>query len=477
MMDWLSEHWLSLACVAVYLGILVRHAVVAYRHVNSLEDYIVAGRSLGGWVIAFSFYATFMSTNTFIGAAGKSWKYGLVWCASGVVFVGLCGVSWLVVAPRFVPLTRSYQSLTVADFLGHRYCSPLVRRCAAVIVVLASVIYLVAIFKGASIALETALSIPYFWSVILVFAVVTSYTLVGGFESVVLTDALQGLLMLLGAVGLLTALVIAGGGPSPIIETVRQQDPLLVSWPGPTSLWTVFGISLAVGIKFLVEPRQLSRFYGLRDSNAARLAACVAPVIVLITYFCLLPLGALAHAVIPQGAIESTDHVVPYLLERTQLFGPLMSSLFLVVLLSAAMSSIDSVLLVTASSIEHDLISPNAGDLQAVNRTRCWVVAVSAATTIAAVNPRVDDIVTVTSLSGSLYGACFLGPLVLGLYWRRPDARAAFCSMACGALTVGGWYVARKLEHVSMLEIYPGLLVGLGVYCGIGCCIRQRTAT
>lgn len=473
-MTWLTEHWLQLALVIVYLMILAHHARVGQQRVRTLDDYLVAGRGLGGWLIALSFYATFMSTNTFIGAAGKSWEVGLVWCIGGVVLVACCCASWVFVAPRFVPLTKQYGSLTVADFLGHRYKSMRLRQTSAAIVVFASIVYLVAIYRGSALALEGLLQVPYLWAVMLIFVVVTAYTLAGGFESVVLTDALQGILMVVGAVAMIAAVLYQGGGLLPILENLRSQDPKLVSWQGNMAWSTIIALSLAVGIKYLVEPRQLSRFYGLKDASAVRVGAIVAPLLILVTYISLLPIGALARAVIPSGAITSTDEVVPHLLGTANVFGPLLSTMFLLVLLSAAMSSIDSVLLVAAASIDHDLISPDGTGDAAVNRTRIWVVVVSLASMLAALTPLADDIVKLTAFSGSLYGACFFPALVIGLYWRKPGENAAVASVIIGSAVVMAWFVAinydwgKDYAWTKIHEVWVGLGVGIGVYVVVG---------
>ena len=464
-MEWISEHGLTLTLITAYLLLLVYHAWRGQRKVSTLSDYLVAGRNLGGWLVALSFYATFMSTNTFIGAAGKSYDVGLVWCIGIVVYGGLCIVSWFVVAPRFVPLTREYGSLTVADFLGYRYESLLMRRVAAAIIVVASIIYLVAIYKGSALALTGVLSMEYELAVAAIFVVVTAYTLAGGFQSVVLTDAVQGTLMVVGAVGMAVALLYRGGGLGPMLDAMRAEDPALVSWSGNMPILTILGLSLAVGIKFVVEPRQLSRFYGLRNRKALRQAAWIAPLLIIGTYACLLPAGALAHAVLPSG-ISDSDEVIPALLGRAQLFGPLLSSIFLLVLLSAAMSSLDSVLLVAASAIDHDLIAPHRsdGDPDGVRGTRGWVVVVSLVSAGVAASPFASGIMELTSLSGSLYGACFLPALVVGLFLRRARVRAALWSSICGLVTVVAWFIAKKQGYVSLHEVYVGLVVGMGVY-------------
>ena len=451
-MNWVQDHWLQLTFIGGYLLILV-----------------------GGWAIALSFYATFMSTNTFIGAAGKSWDVGLIWCLGGVVYVACRCASWFLVAPRFVPRTREYGSLTVADFLGYRYGSLALRRTAAVIVLFSSVIYLVAIYRGSALALQELLSLPHLWAMIAIFVVVTAYTVAGGFESVVLTDALQGSLMVVGAGGMAAAVIWQGGGLVAILDELHRQDSGLVSWQGHMPLGTIMALSLAVGIKFLVDPRQLPRFYGLKDRASLRRASLVAPLVIVVTYVCLLPIGALAHALLPKQAITSSDQVVPYLLSSSNLFGPVIGSLFLLVLLSAAMSSIDSVLLVAASTIDHDLIAPGTTDRNAVRRTRIWVIVVSLASMLVAVSPITRDIMTVTALSGSLYGACFLPALVLSLFWRRTSATAALASVVCGAVAVVAWFIARQAGWTELHEVYPGLVVGLSVYVALGMMRPEKT--
>ena len=468
-MNWIDKHWLHLILIGLYLIVLVRHALHGKRNVSSIADYLVAGRRMGGVVIALSFYATFMSTNTFIGAAGKSWTYGLSWCVGGVVLTALAAISWFVVAPRFVPLTKKYQSLTVADFAGFHYDSQSVRRIAAMIVAFASLLYLVAIYRGASIALERFLDVPYVWCVILVLIIVTGYTLMGGFESVVLTDAIQGVLMLIGAVALVLALLNTAGGFEGVKTTLLNRDPKLLSWTDSAGLAAAMSYALAVGVKYLVEPRQLSRMYGLRDAKAMRTASIIAPVAILVTYLCLLPLGAIALSVLDPASITNTagkvdtDQIVPALLSDSNVLGTVVGTLFLLVLISAAMSSIDSVLLVAAAAIDRDLLNSNRPDNapNAVARTRIWVVIVSVAAAVTALQPFASDIVSVTKFSGSLYGACFVPVIILGLFQKRRSAKAAKLSMILGGSTVITAFTLNNTGVTSLSEVYPGMIVGV----------------
>ena len=459
--------WFRLVLIVAYLLLLVYHGREGSRKTHSLSDYLVAGRSLGGVIIAFSFYATFVSTNSFIGQAGESWEAGLAWWLKVGIYGPLCWLSWLLVAPRFYRRSREYASLTVADFLGTRYRSLAVRRITAVVIVLASGLYLVAIYKGSSVALSQFLGLSYGVSAVAVFAVVTTYTLLGGFRSVVLTDSLQGMLMIVGAVLILFAVLSKGGGLGPMIEQLEAIDPRLVSWDGPTPLLMILGIGLAGGLKLLVDPRQISRIYGLKDERALKTARIVAPILITVTYACLLPVGALARTIVPPEMAAKitadTDQLTPYLLGQAEILGPVASSFFLLVLLAAAMSSLDSVLLVAASAITRDLQLLADDDPRAIGRMRAFVVAVSLAAMVVALNP-FADIVEITAFSGSLYAACFLSTLVLGLYWNRPTAPAAIAAMLAGGLVVIAWWLAKRAGWTDIHEVYVGLVVSTVVY-------------
>ena len=147
---------------------------------------------MGGVVIGLSFYATFVSSVTFVGHAGRSYAFGLSWwliCV--VVFTSMVLVSWFVIAPPFTRRARELGALTVPDFLGFQYESLLLRRLAGGVVVIASLAYMVAVYEGATRLLGVLLDLDPAMVTTIIFGVVTAYTLSGGFHSVVASDAVQ----------------------------------------------------------------------------------------------------------------------------------------------------------------------------------------------------------------------------------------------------------------------------------------------
>ena len=252
---------------------------------------------------------------------------------------------------------------------------------------------------------------------------------------------------------------------------MKTQDPALVSWQGKMPFLSIFGLSLAGGMKLLVDPRQISRIYGLENEKALGVARIWSPLLMLVTYACLLPIGVFAHALVPAEAIQDSDHVMPYLLGTAEVLGPVLSSFFLLVLLSAAMSSLDSVLLVAGSSVGRDLlIVDEESDAKTLTRTRFWVVVLSLVSMLFALNP-FGDIVSITAFSGSL-AACFLPSLIVGLFWSRGTKMGSLVSVVLGAITVVGGHYANRTGWWDLHEVYVGTALALVVYVGVSLATR-----
>lgn len=488
-MRWVEVHWLQLAFLGAYLAMIAFHGWRGKRESRSLDDYLIGGRRLGGVLIALSFYATFVSSVTFVGHAGRSFTRGPAWwviCI--VVFTTMVLISWLVVAPPFVKQSRRYGALTIPDFLGARYESPRLRRLAALVVVVASLAYMVAVYEGAVRVLGSLLDLDATFITLAVFVVVTAYTFAGGFHSVVATDAVQGLCLFSGAVLLPLAMITRKGGLVPLLDAVRDAEPTALEWTGEMPLFAMIGLALGVGLKFVVEPRQLSRFYGLASDEQLRRGRWIAPALLFVTYLAVLPVGFLAHGFVgsseafrdASGRVD-TDLVIPWLLgSEGNLLGPIAGAFLLTTLCAAAMSSLDSVLLVAASSVDHDLIAPGRDPKQAMHMTRRWVLLLSA--TAAGLSLGLDQgIVEMSSFSGSMYAACFLPALVVGLFWRRGTSAGATISLSLGFAVTLFWFCLKKKIAGGVFqawhEVYVGLAVSLTAYVLVSRATFRETPT
>ena len=463
-LDNLREFWLVHVMLVLYTVLLAYHAYAGQQQTKGLADYYVGGRGMGGIALGLSFFATYSSTNSFIGFSGQAHGWGAPWLLLVPFVVGFSFFAWAVVAPRLRVFTRSLDSLTVPDFIGFRFESTAARFLAAIIVLFASLFYMTAVFKGIGNLLETFMDIPYKLSIALVFMVVMLYTAVGGFISVVKTDAVQGIVMSLAAVLLFAGTVDAAGGLG-AIELIRQapETSHLFTWGGGVAVPTLFGVLVAGTIKFAVEPRQLSRFYALEGAQATRTGMLVSTLTFTAVYSLIVPVGLYARRIIP-GSVEDTDLIVPTLLATEGVFSSLGAAFLVVAMVAAAMSSLDSVLLVMASTAERDIVGllrPPGSDAAALRATRLYVAIFALVTAVIALNPP-GGIVTLTALSGSLYGACFLPAIVLGLYWRRGTGAAVICSYVAGLAPLFLWQYTPWAG--SLHQVFPALVFSMGTY-------------
>jgi len=447
----------------------VVHARAGLRVGKTASGFLVGERSMSGAVVGVSFYATFASTNSYIGHAGKAYEYGLPWLTMAVLLVVFAWLSWRLVAPRMRRFTAAWGSLTVPDFLAVRFASEHVRLAAGVVIAFASVLYLVAVFKGAGNLLQVFLGIPYRTAVLATLVLIVAYTSVGGFLSVVRTDVVQGVLMLIGSVVLFVFITQAAGGVTAIkdVATTAETAPLF-ELNASIPFIVLLGIAFAGSLKLLVDPRQVTRFYGLRDESSVRVGIWVAVGGILVIQFCLFPIGLYAHLLL--DGVTDTDLVVPTLVGSKEVFPTLVSDFLVIAILAAAMSSLDSVLLVAASVTARDIVGSRRGSRdhsRIVLWTRIGVVAFALLSALVALDPP-GGIVELTIFSGSLFAVCFVPTILLGLHWRRGNAAAALAAFGIGVGVLFGWLAAGLSDIVH--EVFPALLASTTAYMVISVC-------
>ncbi len=460
----LQRYWPVHLLLAAYTLVLAWHAWSGSRRTRGIGDYYVGGRTMGGVALGLSFFATYSSTNSFVGFAGQAYAWGVAWTLLAPMAVLMSFVAWRWVAPRLRRFTVELGSLTVPDFIGFRFHSTPARVLAAAIVLFASLFYMTAVFKGIGNLVEVFLQVPYEAAILLVFLVVMAYTMAGGFISVVKTDAVQGLVMVVAAAVLFAGTVRAAGGLGALAALqARPATRWLFDLDGALPFAYVLGVLFAGTIKFVAEPRQLSRFYALRSDAAARTGVIVSTLCFAFVYSLLVPLGLYARAIWPEG-IEETDRIVPLLLTTPGVFGEGATAFLMLAMIAAAMSSLDSVLLVMASTAERDLVgvwrgaAPERAELR---RTRVWVVVFAALTALIALRPP-GGIVALTVLSGSVYAACFLPAVVLGLTWRGGNGAGVVGSFAAGLAALVIW--PRTPWAGTVHAIFPAVAGSVFVY-------------
>jgi SSS family transporter len=466
-MNWFTEHWIASSVLAAYVAVLFYNAYLGNKAATGMSGYYVGNREMGGAVVGISFFATFASTNTFIGHAGKGYEYGVAWFTLAVLLVGFAWVSWRWIGPPLRRFAAEWDALTIPDYIKGRILNneasadrhPVLLLSASVIV-FASLLYLLAIFKGAGHLFQIFLGVPYEVAVGVTLVVVVLYTSIGGFVSVVRTDAIQGVFMLLGAMTIFYFVTKAAGGLGAVTKLVDMPTKQhLFDLNGAMPFAVVLGISLSGALKLIVDPRQLSRFYGLKNDAEVKRGMWIAIVGLTLILVCMFPIGIYAHLILDN--VTDTDLIVPTLVNDAAIFPFWVTDLLIVSIVSAAMSSMDSVLLVASSTLYKNLIAPFKKVENEVRLSRVAVIGFACLAASMALNPP-SDIVGITIFSGSLYAVCFFPPVVFGLYGRVAPASRVFVAMLSGMATLIVW-IALGLNSL-LHEVFPGLLVSTAIY-------------
>ena len=466
-MNWFVEHWIASTLLSAYIGVLLYNAYVGSKAATGVGGYYVGNREMGGAVVGISFFATFASTNTFIGHAGKGYEYGVAWFTLALLLMLFSWVSWRWIGPPLRRFSAEWDALTIPDYIkgrvlnnaphASRHPVPLL---SASVIVLASLLYLLAIFKGAGHLFQIFLGVPYEVAVGVTLLVVVLYTSIGGFVSVVRTDAIQGVLMLLGAVAIFYFVTRAAGGvgaSSQLVDMPTKQH--LFELNGAIPFAVLLGVSLSGALKLIVDPRQLSRFYGLKNDVEVKRGMWIAVLGLTLILVCMFPIGLYAHLILDN--VADTDLIVPTLVNDAAIFPFWVTDLLIVSIVSAAMSSMDSVLLVASSTLYKNLIAPFKHVANEVRLSRIAVIGFACIAAFMALNPP-GDIVGITIFSGSLYAVCFFPPVVFGLYGRIASAARVFTSMLLGIATLIIW-IALGLSDL-LHEVFPALLVSSVIY-------------
>lgn len=452
--------------LAGYLLLVFALSVYAMRRRRTgsfLNEYFLGNRSMGGFVLAMTLTATYISASSFIGGPGAAYKYGLGWVLLAMIQLPAVWLSLGVLGKKFAILARRYNAVTLNDMLYARYRSRLLVWLASFSLLVAFIGAMTVQFIGGARLLETAAGIPYETGLLIFGISIALYTAFGGFRASVLNDALQGMVMLIGTVLLLVAIIHAAGGLHAAVSTLQKIDPQLVMPQGADNIlspafMTSFWVLVCFGVIGL--PHTAVRCISYKDSKAVHRGIILGTVVVAILMFGMHLAGALGRAVIPD--LNVPDLVIPTLM--VTVLPPVAAGIFLAAPMAAIMSTINAQLLQSSATIVKDLYLNICPD-QVNNETKLkWLSSASslilgALLLLAAWHPP-EMIIWLNLLAFGGLEAVFLWPLVLGLYWDRANAAGALSGMIVGAVLYAV-LASFNLHLLGFHPIVPSLVLSL----------------
>jgi SSS family transporter len=483
-MEYLADNWPILFLIFVYIALCLYVGWWFKRRASEgVSEYYIAKREIPGWVISLAFFSTFISTNTYIGQAGKAFQAGLSWAWVGLFWTIFCMFSWLLLGPRMRKQTANLNSVTIPDYFDYRYKSTLskiMRAFAAFVIIFATLWYMVGIAKGCAHLLDRVLNVPYAWGAFLVIFITCAYTVWGGMYSVLWTDAIQGLMMFFVAIimVILPAMYVGGWGElmsniSYVTHVTKAGKPMgdgLVTFCSLVSFMYILGIGLAVGMKQIAEPRCLIRFYSVDNAKSMKFAMIATPIFLGVSLICVMGLGALVHGMATEKEaaflVKHTDQVIGFMLAK---FGnPWISGICLAGLFAAGMSSLASVMLIVGTAFIGDmwnLFRPMDQE-QIVPRTKITIVIYCAIVFLVTIFPPMG-IVELTAFAGAVFASSFFPAIFGGLYLRWGTGHGAFWSMLIGMASCIIWRWGFRLNYAELKnihEIIPSFIIALFVY-------------
>lgn len=450
-----------------YLCFVFGVAFYAYRKRQGssfLSEYYVGSRSMSGFVLAMTTAATYVGASSFIGGPGAAYKYGLGWVLLAMIQVPAVLLALGALGKKFALLARQYNAVTINDLLLARYQNKFVVWISGFALLLSFFAMMTVQFIGAGRLLETTLGVPYQTAVIIFAVTVGIYTFIGGFRAVVLTDTIQGLVMLVGTSLLLGGVIYAAGGVENAMNTLQNINPQLIEpygideRPLDFTFMTSFWVLVCFGLIGL--PQLAVRSMAYKDSASLHKALVIGTLVVSLLMFGMHLAGVLGRAVIPD--LKIPDQVIPTLM--IQVLPPLVAGIFLAAPMAAIMSSIDSLLIQSSSTLIKDLylaVKPEAINNEAKLKLFSTMTTLTFAVLLvfAALNPP-DMLIWLNLLSLGGLEATFLWVIVLGLYWKNANAAGAISSMLTG-LTSYVIFTTFKISIFSFHAIVPSLVIGL----------------
>jgi sodium/proline symporter len=377
-----------LTTLVLYKVLLILIGLWAQRRVNSEQDFFLASGQLGPWVAAISYSASSASAWTLLGMSGLAFSIGLsaLWVAAGAVLG--CMFSWLVLAPRVMAAAKANPMISATEFIALGTQGLQRQRIivlASSIILFCFVIYIASQFQGAGNTFASTFDMSSAGSIVLGGCIILLYTLLGGFWAVSVTDTLQGLLMIAASILLPVAAMVELGGPAQFWAALSSQSsPQYLSLTGNSFGLAAVGMvigSLGVGISALGQPHLLVRFMALRNRQALRQGQLIATTWYAVVFFGMCLVGFAGRLLV--GDLENGELV--FFAVNATLFPSALGAVLLAAVLSAIMSTADSMLLVTGTTVAHDLGITRRYRLQALLVSRLVIAVISVGAILVAI--------------------------------------------------------------------------------------------
>jgi SSS family solute:Na+ symporter/sodium/proline symporter len=429
---------ISLFCLAI-----IAAGIIGLKKTRSFNDYFLGGGKIGAWMTAFTYGTAYFSAVLFIGFAGQvGWNFGFsgLWIALFNSIIGVL-VVWWIMGPRIKQMSVDYKVSTLPEYFEKRYNSRPLKLYSSIAIFFLFVPYSAAVFIGLSYLFKVTFNIDYTVALIFMGGFTGLYLVLGGYNSMTMIDVVFGIIMIIGCAVLSYTTVSAAGGFTELTANLAAYDPRLVSWVGPGGFWNLFYLIFLTSVAPFAMPQLIQKFYAVRDKKAIRTGMIASTlfslIIATVAYF----VGSTSRVFLtPENAPNAFsggkpvyDSLMPDLLNKV--IPEYLFVLMLLLILSASMSTLASIILISSSSVVKDFyagfVNKTASDKTLTSLMRVFaLVFIIISVVLAYFKPA--SIVVILGVSWGAIGSAFLGPFFWGLMWKKTSLVGAFSSSVIG---------------------------------------------
>ena len=469
---------IKIAMLIIFFAVMAGVGVYARRHTSSVDGFVLGGRSAGPWLTAFAYGTSYFSAVVFVGYAGQfGWKYGIAstWIGIGNAVIGSL-LAWVVLGRRTKIMTQHLQSRTMPDFFGERYGSKALKVAASMIVFVFLIPYTASVYNGLSRLFEMAFNIPYTWCVIAMALFTAVYVILGGYMATAINDFIQGIIMLIGIVAVIAAVLSGQGGFMNAISEMSQipsDVPLTAGQPGAfTSFFgpdplNLLGVVILTSLGTWGLPQMIGKFYAIKDEKSINTGTVISTVFAIVVsggcYF----LGGFGRlfdgpAIYDASGAVVFDSIVPHMLSGLP---DILIGIVVVLVLSASMSTLSSLVLTSSSTMTLDLLKDNViknmSEKKQIITMQILVVFFLVVSVVIALDPP-TFIAQLMGISWGALAGAFLAPFMYGLYWKGVTRAGVWAGFISGVgITVANMFIGfiESPINAGAVAMAAGLVV------------------
>lgn len=462
----------------VFFAIMIAVGLYSRKHATNVNDFVLGGRSVGPWLTAFAYGTSYFSAVVFVGYAGQfGYKYGVAatWIGIGNAVIGSL-LAWMVLGRRTRVMTKHLSAATMPDFFGKRYDSKSLKIAASAIAFIFLIPYTASVYNGLSRLFGMAFDIPYSTCVIAMAALTGVYVILGGYMATAINDFIQGIIMIFGIIAVIVAVLNEQGGFYEAIVKLSEiesdvpltmgQKGVFASFFGP-DLPNLLGVVVLTSLGTWGLPQMVHKFYAIKDEKSIRTGTIISTFFAIVVsggcYF----LGGFGRLfdtpeIYAENGSIIYDAIVPSMLSTLP---DILIGVVIVLVLSASMSTLSSLVLTSSSTLTLDLIKDNIvkdmNEKKQLFIMRIMLVVFIVVSVVIALDPP-TFIAQLMSISWGALAGAFLAPFMYGLYWKGVTKLSVWASFLCGVvLTVANMFfkfIASPI-NAGAIAMIAGLII------------------